>query len=118
MATYRLKRKYFGAVGEIGSAAANIVGGTVNAAKNTAGAVLEGTGDAVKTVGALATPVGMGGAGLAGGAIGGVLGGPVGAAIGAGIGGLVGSAAGGIVDKTAQGLGKGLKTAGQGMQGY
>ena len=117
MATYRLKRKYFGTVGEIGNAAANIVGGTVNAAKNTAGAVLEGTGGAVKTVSGLAEPVGAIGGGALGAGLG-LIGGPVGSLIGGTIGSMVGGGAGKLVKTTGKAVGEGLQTAGQGMQGY
>ena len=93
MAIYRLKRKYFGVVGE--------------AAKNTAGGVMEGTGKALDT-GVAGTIGGVGGAMMAGAGIGST----AGLALGP-----IGMAGGYILGKAAtKGLGKGLKNAGQDMQ--
>lgn len=93
MATYRLKRKIFGAVGD--------------AVKNTAGGVMETTGKAMDT-GTAGTLGGVGGAMMAGAGIGSTAGlalGPVG---------MVG---GYILGKAAtRGVGKGLKNAGQDLQ--
>lgn len=93
MATYRLKRKTFGAVGD--------------AVKNTAGGVMETTGKAMDT-GTAGTIGGITGAGIAtGGALG---------VAGLGLG-PVGAVGGYILGKAAtRGVGKGLKNAGQDLQ--
>ena len=95
MATYRLKRKYFG----LADAASNTLGTVGGAVKSGVGGVLEGTGKAMDTsVGGLAGRIGGAAAGTA-------LFGP--------LGGIVGFMAGG---KVVRSTGKGIKNAGQDMQ--
>lgn len=94
MATYRLKRKYFG----LADAASNTLGTVGNAVKSGVGGVLEGTGKAMDTsVGGLAGRI-------AGAAAGSALG-PLGT--------IAGFMAGGKIVRSA---GKGIKNAGQDMQ--
>ena len=93
MAIYRIKRKYFGVVGD--------------AAKNTLGGTAEMTGKALDT-GVSGTLGGITGAGLATSGALGLTG------LGLGIPGAIG---GYVIGKAAtKGLGKGLKNSGQDMQ--
>ena len=95
MATYRLKRKYFG----LADAAQNTLGAVGGAIKSTAGGVMEGAGKVLDSgAGGLAGRIGGAAAGTA-------LFGP--------LGGLAGLAFG---NKPLRGLGKGLKNAGQDLQ--
>lgn len=95
MATYRIKRKYFG----LAEAASNTLGTVGNTIKSGVGGVLEGAGKAMDTsVGGLAGRIG---GAMAGTAIGGVPGA------------ILGFLAGGKMVRSA---GKGIKNAGQDMQ--
>ena len=95
MATYRLKRKYFG----LADAAQNTLGNVGNAIKTTAGGVLEGAGKVAKS--GVGKAVGAWQGAKLGFATGGILGGAIGAIGGAAL---------------AKGIGKGAVAAGQDLQ--
>lgn len=94
MATYRLKRKYFG----LADAAQNTLGAVGGAIKSTAGGIMEGAGKVLDS--------------SAGGLAGRIAGAAAGSALGP-LGTIAGFAFG---NKLSRGLGKGLKNAGQDLQ--
>ena len=105
MATYRLKRKTFGVIGEVGNVAKNVVGGTMETVGNVASS---GVG---KMAGA------VGGAALAGKAMAAKIGGAATLGLGLTPIGVLGAIGAGIAGAAvAKGVGKGIKKMGQNLQ--
>lgn len=130
--TYNLKRKSFGAIGDVASTVGDVAKNTVNTAanigKNMAGTGLEVAGGTVEKTAKVAKPV----AGLAGGIAGALPGAATGAAIGSVIpvvgtaigalaGGMLGAKGGSELGKgvvgIAEGVGRTVKEGGQDLKG-